>query len=108
MTLDWSRGPVHLLGGDVRARLRDLPDEGVHCVVTSPPYWGLRAYATEPQIWRGREDCEHAFGDTLRVLSLFGAWFGLLLGCLFSGDGLSPWAAGLMAISGTGAEGIWC
>lgn len=21
-----------------------LPDESVHCVVTSPPYWGLRDY----------------------------------------------------------------
>jgi DNA modification methylase len=33
-----------LLVGDVRECLRSLPDESVHCVVTSPPYWGLRAY----------------------------------------------------------------
>ena len=31
--------------------LGTMPDESVHCVVTSPPYWGLRAYQTEDQIW---------------------------------------------------------
>lgn len=32
--------------GDVRQVLRDLDDESVHCVVTSPPYWNLRDYGT--------------------------------------------------------------
>src|SRR5215207_1666159 len=36
--------------GDVRSRLRDLPDESVHCIVTSPPYYGLRDYGVEGQI----------------------------------------------------------
>ncbi len=31
--------------GDVLDKLRELPDESVHCVVTSPPYWGLRDYS---------------------------------------------------------------
>jgi DNA modification methylase len=30
--------------------LRTLPDESVHCCVTSPPYWGLRDYGVEGQI----------------------------------------------------------
>ena len=30
--------------------LKTMPDEFVHCVVTSPPYWGLRDYAIEGQI----------------------------------------------------------
>jgi DNA modification methylase len=30
--------------GDVREQLRRLPTRSVHCVVTSPPYWGLRKY----------------------------------------------------------------
>ena len=30
--------------GDVLERLAEMPDESVHCVVTSPPYWGLRSY----------------------------------------------------------------
>lgn len=39
-----------VLKGDVLARLADLPDESVHCVVTSPPYWGLRDYGVDGQI----------------------------------------------------------
>ncbi len=38
---------VRLLHGDVRAVLPTLPDDSVHCVVTSPPYWGLRSYLPE-------------------------------------------------------------
>lgn len=41
---------VKILIGDVRQRLRDLPDQSVHCVVTSPPYFGLRDYGHEGQI----------------------------------------------------------
>ena len=41
---------VRILVGDVRAMLETLPDESVHCVVTSPPYWGLRDYGVEGQI----------------------------------------------------------
>ena len=36
--------------GDVMEQLATLPDESVHCVVTSPPYWGLRDYGVEEQI----------------------------------------------------------
>lgn len=35
---------VRLYLGHVLNRLRDLPASSVHCVVTSPPYWGLRSY----------------------------------------------------------------
>ena len=54
---------VTLLAGDVREALRGLPAESVHCCITSPPYWGLRAYGTEPQVWGGRESCEHEWGS---------------------------------------------
>ena len=30
--------------------LRTLPGESVHCVVTSPPYWGLRDYGVDGQL----------------------------------------------------------
>jgi DNA modification methylase len=33
-----------ILVGDCRETLRTLPDDSVHCVVTSPPYFGLRNY----------------------------------------------------------------
>ncbi len=39
-----------ILLGDCRERLRELPDESVHCVVTSPPYFGLRDYGVDGQI----------------------------------------------------------
>ena len=48
-----------ILQGDVLAGLATLPDESVHCVITSPPYWGLRAYGTEPQLWGGNPACQH-------------------------------------------------
>jgi DNA modification methylase len=31
--------------GDAIEVLRKMPDNSVHCVVTSPPYWGLRDYS---------------------------------------------------------------
>lgn len=39
-----------LLEGDVSDVLLRLPDESVQCVVTSPPYWGLRDYGINGQI----------------------------------------------------------
>ena len=35
---------VTLLLGDTLDVLRGMPDESVDCVVTSPPYFGLRSY----------------------------------------------------------------
>ncbi|UJR81462.1 DNA-methyltransferase [Sandaracinus amylolyticus] len=52
-----------VLVGDCRARLRELPDESVHCVVTSPPYWGLRDYGVEGQL--GLEESPHEFVEKL-------------------------------------------
>jgi DNA modification methylase len=40
--------------------LKGISAESVDCVMTSPPYWGLRTYKTEPQIW-GENHCEHEF-----------------------------------------------
>jgi len=39
-----------VIQGDVRSILPKLPSESVQCVVTSPPYWGLRDYGIEGQI----------------------------------------------------------
>jgi len=36
--------------GDVFTRLAELDDDSVDCVVTSPPYWGLRDYGVEGQL----------------------------------------------------------
>lgn len=56
---------IDIRQGHVLDRLREMPDESVHCVVTSPPYWGLRDYGTAR--WEGGDLlCEHR-SDTMRV-----------------------------------------
>jgi DNA modification methylase len=65
---------VTILKGDCRDVLRTLEPESVHCVVTSPPYFGLRDYGVAGQI--GLEPTPDAFvaelvavfGDVRRVL----------------------------------------
>lgn len=38
---------IHI--GDCRDVLPTLPERSVQCVVTSPPYWGLRRYSDDPR-----------------------------------------------------------
>src|SRR5688500_2136945 len=45
-TDDW----LTLDGGDCREVLASLSADSVDCVVTSPPYWGLRDYGNEGQL----------------------------------------------------------
>jgi site-specific DNA-methyltransferase (adenine-specific) len=40
-----------------------MPDSFLDCVVTSPPYYGLRSYGTEPQIWGGDKNCNHIWDE---------------------------------------------
>lgn len=54
---------VTILTGHVIDKLAGLPDESVHCCVTSPPYFGLRSYGTPPQVWGGDKECEHEWGS---------------------------------------------
>jgi len=49
--------------GHILNVLRELPAESVQMCVTSPPYWGLRDYGLEAQIWDDPGDCEHEWGD---------------------------------------------
>lgn len=42
--------------------LKSLPSNYVDSCVTSPPYFGLRDYGTEPIIFGGEADCEHEWG----------------------------------------------
>lgn len=41
---------VRIINADVITGLRSLPDNSVHMVMTSPPYWGLRDYGEEGQL----------------------------------------------------------
>ena len=54
---------VRILVGDVFERLAEIPDESVHCVVTSPPYWNLRDYGVE-----GAIGIEPTLGEHIDVL----------------------------------------
>jgi DNA modification methylase len=56
-------GRVTLHIGDVRAKLRELPADHFDCVVTSPPYWGLRDYGVDGQI-----GLEPTLGEHLAVM----------------------------------------
>lgn len=47
-----------IVEGDCRERLGDIADGSVHCIVTSPPYFGLRDYGTGS--WEGGDSsCDH-------------------------------------------------
>jgi DNA modification methylase len=54
-----------VIQGDALSVLRTLPAESAHCCVTSPPYWGLRDYGTERQIWGGAEGHRHRFEESV-------------------------------------------
>ena len=49
--------------GNALERLREMPNESVHCVVTSPPYYGLRDYGLSGQVWGGEPYCEHEWSQ---------------------------------------------
>jgi DNA modification methylase len=60
---------VRILVGDVREKLRGLPPDSVDCVVTSPPYWGLRSYLPDDHPDKPREiGLERTLGEHLDVL----------------------------------------
>lgn len=78
-----------ILIGDVRARLGELPDASVNCIITSPPYFAMRDYGHAEQIgaeahvedWA--EDIAAACSELWRVLTPNGSlWLNL-------GDGYS-------------------
>lgn len=52
---------ITLYTGDAIDALASLPDASVDCVVTSPPYWGLRDYGTGCWVG-GNPACTHAAG----------------------------------------------
>lgn len=55
--------------GDTRDFRDHLPDQCVHVLVTSPPYWGLRNYGLPPDYYECDPKCEHVWGDT-KIISV--------------------------------------
>jgi len=57
-----TRGGIHQ--GDALDWLPTLEAESVNCIVTSPPFWGLRAYDGEQErVWGSVDGCAHEWGD---------------------------------------------
>lgn len=81
-----------LLIGDVLERLRMLPDNSVDCIVTSPPYWGLRDYGVPGQLGLEETFDEYlakmvlVFKELLRVLKPSGTCW-VNMGDCYAGGG---------------------
>jgi DNA modification methylase len=88
-------GDVRLYAGDCVDVLAALPAASVDCVVTSPPYWGLRDYGVNGQI--GLEEAPDAYVERLvgvfrevrRVLAPHGTCW-VNLGSSFYGGEADP------------------
>lgn len=54
-------GNTSIFHGDCRDVMRWMIAQGikVNCVITSPPYWGLRDYGIRATIWGGDPECSH-------------------------------------------------
>ena len=81
-----------LICGHALAELCKLPAESVHCIVTSPPYWGLRNYKIDGQIGHEKTPGEYVsrlveiFREARRVLRGDGV-FWLNLGDTYASNG---------------------
>jgi len=81
-----------VLVGDVLTRLAQLADNSVQCVVTSPPYWGLRDYGVDGQLGMESSPYEYIaklvgiFHEVRRVLCGDGTLWCNMGDCYASGD----------------------
>jgi len=56
--------PVNtVIQGDCIEVMQSLPEGIVHCVVSSPPYFGLRDYRIPGRVWGGAPECKHTWVD---------------------------------------------
>jgi len=54
-----------IICGHVLDVLKEMPDECVDTIITSPPYWGLRDYGEETKtMWGGDPECKHKWVNT--------------------------------------------
>jgi len=102
----WSLNGSQLYQGHVLDVLRALAAGSVHCVVTSPPYWGLRDYSLPPIEWPAvsyapmaglppveiegcAEGCEHVWEEEQHRVMTGGGVESSTLGVLSGGHGMS-------------------
>ena len=53
-----------ILHGDVLDKVKEIPDESIDTIISSPPYWGLRDYGVKGQL-----GLEPDFRDYLKTMS---------------------------------------
>jgi len=96
MGFDCWRDKGMILQGDTLEMLKTLDSESVDCVITSPPYWGLRDYGVEGQI--GLEPTLEEYIERLlkitaelkRILKPTGIMFWNHGDC-YGGSGMGTW-----------------
>lgn len=92
--------------GSALAVLRTLPAGSVDCVVTSPPYWGLRDYGVDEQIGLEAspvvyvERMVEVFREVRRVLRDDGTLW-LNLGDCYAGSGRGGYPGGKSGLAGS-------
>jgi len=83
---------VKIMQGDALEQLRTLDSESIHCVVTSPPYWGMRDYGVDGQLGLEKTPEEYVeklveiFREIKRILRNDGT-FWLNMGDSYYGSG---------------------
>ena len=102
---------VKIMQGDVIEMLKLLPEKSVHCVVTSPPYWGLRAYGgdpgmigLEPTFERHLSNLVTVFREVRRVLRTDGTCW-LNYGDAYVGGGRGEGVKGTKQATNVGSNG---
>ncbi|MDG6927745.1 MAG: site-specific DNA-methyltransferase [Nitrososphaerota archaeon] len=56
---------ISIINKNVIDALRGLPAESVDCIITSPPYYGLRFYKNAETVWGGDPECKHEWGHEI-------------------------------------------
>ena len=106
-----------VLQGDCIEVMRGMEPESVHCVVTSPPYWGLRnygvngAYGLEPTLDEYIGQMVEVFREVRRVLRKDGQLW-LNLGDAYASTGRSdrkesPGVGAKQAMKAPGRDIVW-
>lgn len=65
-----------ILIGNVVDELKKVKDNSINCIITSPPYYAMRNYGTDPQIWDtgvADNNCDHNWEEIkIRRMNLSG------------------------------------
>jgi DNA modification methylase len=106
---------TRIIQGDCRDVLKTLPDQSIHCCITSPPYFGLRDYGVDGQM--GLEETPEAFiagmvevfREVRRVLRGDGTlWLNIGDSYAGSGKGGNPDPGSSKQATNAGSQSVGC